>query len=74
MRKYYTRACNFHYGDYAKKLIRDKKGLPLAGNKNIAFDSVEIFERKKKNKVKISLHSLQEIKNLNKKKKICYYW
>jgi len=69
MRKYYTRACNFHYGDYAKNLIKNKKGLSLAGNKNIAFDSVEVFEREKKGKVKTYVHTLLEIKSLSKKKK-----
>ena len=29
MRKYYTRPCNFYYGNYAKKLITSKKALPL---------------------------------------------
>ena len=48
MRKYYTRPCNFYYGNYAKKLIARKKGLSLAGNPNIAFDKIEIFRRKEK--------------------------
>ena len=48
MRKYYTRPCNFYYGQYAKKLIKNKKALPLSGNQNIAFDQIEIFLRKKK--------------------------
>ena len=47
MRKYYTRPCNFFYGDNAKNLIKKKKALPLAGNFNIAFDTLEILERKK---------------------------
>ena len=52
MRKYYTRPCNFYYGNYAKKLIKNKKALPLAGNPNISFDKIEIFERKKKRIIK----------------------
>ena len=52
MRKYYTRPCNFYYGNYAKKLISNKKALPIAGNYNIAFDRLEIFQRKKKGIVK----------------------
>tara|TARA_B100000470_G_scaffold198232_1_gene168675 strand:+ start:265 stop:447 length:183 start_codon:yes stop_codon:yes gene_type:complete len=48
MRKYYTRPCNFYYGNYAKKLVKRKKALSLAGNPNIAFDQLEIFQRKKK--------------------------
>tara|TARA_B100001996_G_scaffold361152_1_gene327676 strand:- start:113 stop:1180 length:1068 start_codon:yes stop_codon:yes gene_type:complete len=47
MIKYYTRACNFYYGINAKKLIKKKLALPLCGNKNIAFDKLEIFTRKK---------------------------
>ena len=38
MRKYYTRPCNFYYGNYSKKLVKLKKTLPLAGNNNISFD------------------------------------
>ena len=48
MQNYYTRPCNFYYGNYAKKLVNNKKALPLAANPNIAFDKVEIFQRKKK--------------------------
>ena len=46
MIKYYTRACNFYYGTQAKHLIKQKKALPLCGNKNIAFDS-KVFLVKK---------------------------
>ena len=52
MRKYYTRPCNFYYGNYAKNLIKNKKALPLAGNTNISFDQLEIFQRTKKKGVK----------------------
>ena len=52
MRKYYTRPCNFYYGNYAKKLIKSKKALQLAGNPNLAFDKLEVFYRKKKTIVK----------------------
>ena len=51
MRKYYTRACNFYYGTKAQNLIKKKLALPLCGNKNLAFDHVEILSRKKKNKL-----------------------
>jgi len=69
MRKYYTRPCNFYYGSNAKSLIKAKKALPLAGNFNIAFDTLEILERRKKSIAKSKFHSIQEIKNLNKEKK-----
>ena len=48
MRRYYTRPCNFYYGNYANKLIKNNKALSLAGNPKIAFDQVEIFQRRKK--------------------------
>ena len=65
MRKYYTRPCNFYYGDYAKKLISDKKALPIAGNYNIAFDRLEIFQRKKKGIVKGNFFHIDQIKNIS---------
>ena len=65
MIKYYTRACNFYYGKHAAFLIRKKKALPLCGNKNFAFDSIEIFKRKNRN-VSIKLVQLKEIKKLSK--------
>ena len=69
MRKYYTRPCNFYYGNYAKKLISKKKALPLAGNYNIAFDQIEIFQRGKKKTVESKIYSISDIKNLQKRKK-----
>ena len=66
MRKYYTRPCNFYYGNYAKKLIKKKKALSLAGNLNIAFDQLEIFQRKKKGIVQSNMYSITEIKALGK--------
>jgi len=66
MRKYYTRPCNFFYGNYAKKLIKSKKAFILAGNQNIAFDHIEVFERKKKKTIKSNTFSIGEIKNLDK--------
>ena len=68
MRKYYTRPCNFYYGNYARKLIEKKKALSLAGNLNIAFDQLEIFQRKKKGIVKNELYPIDEIKTLDKEK------
>ena len=65
MRKYYTRPCNFYYGNYAKHLVKIKKALPLAGNSNISFDQLEIFERKKGKNTKTYLYSIKEIKKLN---------
>ena len=71
MIKYYTRACNFHYGKYSKFLINKKLALPLCGNKHISFDKIEIITRKK-NKISSKFINLKDIKNLKKteKKKI----
>jgi len=64
MKKYYTRPCNFYYGNYAKKLIKKKKAFPVAGNLNIAFDQVEIFQRKKKGIVSSKIYPITKIKYL----------
>ena len=68
MRKYYTRPCNFYYGNYAKQLINKKKALSLAGNLNIAFDQLEVFQRKK-GKVESKFYSINELNFLNGEKK-----
>ena len=65
MRKYYTRPCNFYYGNYSKKLVKLKKSLPLAANNKISFDKIEVFQRKKGKGTKSYIYSLNEIKNLN---------
>ena len=67
MLKYYTRPCNFYYGNYAKKLIKEKKALSLAGNLDIAFDQIEIFNRKKGKISESSVYPIAQIKNLSKK-------
>ena len=72
MFKYYTRACNFYYGKQAGLLIKKKEAFPLCGNKNIAFNNIEIFRRDKKKKVKSKFINIKEIKYLkaDEKKKI----
>ena len=69
MRKYYTRPCNFYYGNYARMLIKKKKAFSLAGSPNIAFDQVEIFQRRKKGIVASNFYSINEVKSLSKEKK-----
>ena len=59
MKKYYTRVCNFYYGKNSKKLVKQRKALPLNGNNEISFDQIEILTRKSKKKIHI-----KEIKNL----------
>jgi dihydropteroate synthase len=65
MRKYYTRPCNFYYGSSARSLIKKGKAYCLAGNINIAFDQIEIFERKKKGKTKSIILPIFSIKKLS---------
>ena len=71
MEKYYTRACNFYYGYFSKKLEKKKLSLPLCGNPSISFDKVEIFSRKKK-KINLKTINIKNIKFLPKliKKKV----
>jgi len=51
MKKYYTRVCNFYYGNNSIKLVNQKKTLPLKGNKEISFDQIEIISRGSKKKI-----------------------
>ena len=51
MARYYTRACNFYFGQQSKILVRKKKSLPLHNIKEISFDQIEIITRKSKKKI-----------------------
>ena len=64
MRKYYTRPCNFYYGNYARKLVKNNKALTLAGNTNISFDKLEIIQRKKDKTVDSNIYTIKEISSL----------
>ena len=66
MRKCYTRPCNFYYGNYARKLVKRKKAFSLAGNINIAFDQLEIFQRKKRGIIQSNVYSISKIEVLGK--------
>ena len=68
MREYYTRPCNFYYGNYAKKLIKKRKALSLTGIRTVAFDTIEIIQRKSKKKIVSEYCLIKDIKKLNKKK------
>ena len=54
MLRYYTRVCNFYYGSQSKLLVKEKKTLPLNGNKEISFNKIEIISRKYKKKLSIN--------------------
>tara|TARA_A100001011_G_scaffold354197_1_gene396400 strand:+ start:168 stop:1220 length:1053 start_codon:yes stop_codon:yes gene_type:complete len=79
MARYYTRACNFYYGKTSKSLVKNKKSLPLNGNKEISFDQIELISRNSKKKIKINRLSnlpkilkkqiTQDLKNITSKKK-----
>ena len=60
MKKYYTRACNFYYGNDSKDLIKKKLSLPLCGNNKISFDKIEIITRNKK-KISSQVISINKI-------------
>ena len=66
MRKYYTRPCNFYYGNQARNLIIKKKALSLTGKTNIAFDHIELINRKKKKIIKSYVYHINNIRNLEK--------
>ena len=50
MKRYYTRACNFYYGNLSKELVKEKKAIPLHQIKEISFDNIEIINKKYKKK------------------------
>ena len=54
MSRYYTRVCNFYYGKKSQILVKNKKSLPLNGNKEISFDHIELISRKSIRKVPIN--------------------
>ena len=60
MKKYYTRVCNFYYGKLSIKLVKQKKTLPLNGNKEISFNQIEIIS-----KSETKLINLKDIKKLS---------
>ena len=62
MRRYYTRVCNFYYGDESRSLVNNNRSIPLNGNKNISFDHIEIISRNSKKKI-----SLKKINSMPKK-------
>ena len=54
MLRYYTRVCNFYYGNHSKKLVNQKRAVPLNGIKEISFDQIEIITRNSKKKIFIN--------------------
>ena len=54
MLRYYTRVCNFYYGNLSKTLVNKKKSIPLNGIKEISFDQIEIITRNSKKKIFIN--------------------
>ena len=64
MHRYYTRACNFYFGNQSKILVSKKKTIPLHDIKEISFDHIEIITRKSKKVI-----SINQIKRLPEKLK-----
>ena len=73
MKRYYTRACNFYYGSFSKKLVKKKLALPLCGNQDISFDKIEIFLRNG-SKISSKIIDIKKIKYLPNtiKKKVLF--
>ena len=61
MSRYYTRVCNFYYGNQSKNLVRKNKAIPLNQIKEISFNQIEIITRKSKKKIFIN-----QLKSLSK--------
>ena len=73
MRRYYTRVCNFYYGDESRSLVNNNRSIPLNGNKDISFDHIEIISRNSKKKISINkinglTKSLKELIKIDLKK------
>ncbi len=66
MLKYYTRACNFYFGQTSKEKVKKKLAIPLHGNKLISFDTIEILTRK--NIKRIHINRINKIQTKIKKK------
>ena len=54
MLRYYTRVCNFYYGNHSKRLVKQKKSIPLNGINEISFDQIDIITRNSKKKIFIN--------------------
>ena len=80
MSRYYTRVCNFYYGTNSKKLVKEKKSLPLNGIKEISFDKIQLISRNSHKEIsihnindlpkKIKMRVKLDLKTITKKKKI----
>ncbi len=66
MQRYYTRVCNFYYGNQSEILVNKKRTIPLHQIKEISFDHIEIITRKSKKK--ISINQIKYLSNDLKKK------
>ena len=53
MYSYYTRVCNFYYGNISKNLVKKKKTLPLNGIDEISFNQIELISRKSKKRFQL---------------------
>ena len=60
MTKYYTRACNFFYGQDSRQLVKKKLSLPLCNDSSISFNQIELFSRNKK----IVKNKILDLKNI----------
>ena len=54
MSRYYTRVCNFYYGEKSQSLVKKNKTLPLHNNSEISFDKIEIITRNSKKLISLN--------------------
>ena len=67
MPKYYTRACNFYFGQASQEKVKKKNSLALYGDSSISFDMIELITRKSSRK--LSIFEIKKIKSPTKKSK-----
>ena len=65
MNKYYTKACNFYFGNTSQENIKKKKSIPLNGQHFVSFDKVEIINRERS-----KIINIKDINKLPKNLKI----
>ena len=64
MSRYYTRACNFYFGNVSKEKVKKRLSIPIHGSNLISFDTIEVFSRKS-----IKKFNIKKIKKLNNRLK-----
>ena len=64
MKRYYTRACNFYYGNLSKELVKRKKTIPLHQIKEILTEKIDDLHKIAKALMTYETLSGEEIENI----------